>query len=99
MFFFSNNPCGFSFPFQESKNRVSPFLGKWKGHSITKRSGVYGATIAEADTMASLEMDDKGQLVQVFISYCTFFCLVTQKKKKKDEHEKNSVKVSHMIQN
>ncbi|XP_031286749.1 uncharacterized protein LOC116145428 [Pistacia vera] len=28
------------------------FLGNWKGHSVTKRSGVYGATIAEADTVA-----------------------------------------------
>lgn len=50
---------------QVSKNRIIPFLGKWKGHSITKRSGVYGATVAEADTIALLEMDDKGQLIQV----------------------------------
>ncbi|GLT36214.1 hypothetical protein SLA2020_106080 [Shorea laevis] len=48
----------------DSKGRISQFLGKWKGHSVTKRSGVYGATIAEADTVASLEMDDKGQLIQ-----------------------------------
>ncbi|XP_062106582.1 uncharacterized protein LOC133817945 [Humulus lupulus] len=48
----------------DNTDRVSPFLGKWKGHSLTKRSGVYGATIAEADTVASLEMDDKGQLIQ-----------------------------------
>lgn len=52
--------------FQDNTNRILPFLGKWKGHSLTKRSGVYGATIAEADTEASLEMDDKGQLIQVF---------------------------------
>lgn len=32
---------------------------------MTKRSGVYGATIAAAESMASLEMDDKGHLVQV----------------------------------
>ncbi|KAF3444810.1 hypothetical protein FNV43_RR14503 [Rhamnella rubrinervis] len=48
----------------DNTNRIVPFLGKWKGHSITKRSGVYGATIAEADTVVILEMDDKGQLVQ-----------------------------------
>lgn len=46
-------------------NRIVPYLGNWKGRSITKRSGVYGATIAEADTVSSLEMNDKGQLIQV----------------------------------
>ncbi|KAH0973638.1 hypothetical protein GBA52_025794 [Prunus armeniaca] len=48
----------------ENKDRIVPFLGKWKGHSITKRSGVYGSTMAEADTVTSLEMDDKGQIIQ-----------------------------------
>lgn len=48
----------------DSTNRILPLLGKWKGHSLTKRSGVYGATIAEADTIALLEMDGKGQLIQ-----------------------------------
>lgn len=32
---------------------------------MTKRSGVYGATIAKADTVVLLEMDDKGRLIQV----------------------------------
>lgn len=45
-------------------NRIMPHIGRWKGHSVTKRSGVYGATIAEADTTAVLEIDDKGQLIQ-----------------------------------
>ncbi|TXG57621.1 hypothetical protein EZV62_015450 [Acer yangbiense] len=48
----------------DSTDRLAPFLGKWKGHSITKRSGVYGATIAEADTLTLLEMDNNGQLIQ-----------------------------------
>ncbi|XP_019427667.1 PREDICTED: uncharacterized protein LOC109335880 isoform X2 [Lupinus angustifolius] len=48
----------------DTKNRTAPFLGKWKGHSITKRSGVYGSTIAEADTVVIHEMDDNGQLIQ-----------------------------------
>lgn len=47
-----------------------PHIGRWKGHSITKRSGVYGATIAEADTTAILEIDDKGQLIQVLSAPC-----------------------------
>lgn len=49
---------------KENRNRITPFLGKWKGHSLTKRSGVYGATIAEADTISLLELNDKGQLIQ-----------------------------------
>ncbi|XP_004306119.1 PREDICTED: uncharacterized protein LOC101313917 [Fragaria vesca subsp. vesca] len=48
----------------EGTDRILPFLGKWKGHSITKRSGVYGSTMAEADTVASLEIDDNGQIIQ-----------------------------------
>ncbi|KAI4320410.1 hypothetical protein MLD38_033895 [Melastoma candidum] len=49
---------------EESMDRISLFLGSWKGHSITKRSGVYGATLAVADSVASLEMDDNGLLTQ-----------------------------------
>ncbi|GAV61721.1 DUF3598 domain-containing protein [Cephalotus follicularis] len=48
----------------DRKNRITPFLGKWKGHSLTKRTGVYGATVAEGDTISLLGMDDKGQLIQ-----------------------------------
>jgi hypothetical protein len=51
---------------QDTKNRITPFLGKWKGHSVTKRSGVYGSTIAEADTVVLHEMNENGQLIQVF---------------------------------
>lgn len=49
---------------EDTVNRIQPFLGHWKGHSVTNRSGVYGATIAEHETVASLEMGDNGQLVQ-----------------------------------
>lgn len=51
---------------QDVKNRIAPFLGKWKGRSVTKRSGVYGSTIAEADTVVLHEIDDNGLLIQVF---------------------------------
>ena len=38
---------------------------------MTKRSGVYGATLAEADTAVVLKMDSSGQLIQVFrVFYC-----------------------------
>lgn len=50
---------------QDDVNRLLPFLGRWKGSSLTKRSGVYGATMAEHDTIASLEIDESGQLIQV----------------------------------
>jgi len=32
---------------------------------VTKRSGVYGATLAEADTAVVLKMGSNGQLIQV----------------------------------
>lgn len=59
--------------FQDKANRIMPHIGRWKGYSVTKRSGIYGATIAEADTVASLEIDDKGHLIQVF---CALLLLV-----------------------
>lgn len=49
---------------KDNTNRILPYLGKWKGHSITKRSGVYGSTITEADTIAVLEIDDEGRIIQ-----------------------------------
>ncbi|KAK9107423.1 hypothetical protein Syun_023434 [Stephania yunnanensis] len=62
---------GDEFPFlpslENSKNdtsRITPFLGRWKGYSVTKRSGVYGATIAGAETTALLEIDDKDQVMK-----------------------------------
>ncbi|KAL4368365.1 hypothetical protein GQ457_05G009980 [Hibiscus cannabinus] len=47
----------------DGKDRILQFLGRWEGHSVTKRSGVYGSTMAEADTVAFLEMD-KNKLIQ-----------------------------------
>ncbi|CAL9248127.1 unnamed protein product [Arabidopsis halleri] len=49
---------------QNDAERIIPFLGTWKGRSVTKRSGVYGATLSEADIVAVLEINDKGQVVQ-----------------------------------
>ncbi|MBA0818245.1 hypothetical protein Gohar_021680 [Gossypium harknessii] len=48
----------------DGEDRILPFLGKWEGHSVTKRSGVYGSTMTEADTVSYLEMDDKKKLIQ-----------------------------------
>ncbi|KAA3464389.1 Calycin [Gossypium australe] len=48
----------------DGEDRILPFLGKWEGHSVTKRSGVYGSTMTEAETVAYLEMDDKKKLIQ-----------------------------------
>uniref|UniRef100_A0A0E0KJ94 Uncharacterized protein n=1 Tax=Oryza punctata TaxID=4537 RepID=A0A0E0KJ94_ORYPU len=44
-------------------DRISPLLGRWEGRSVTKRSGVYGATLSEADTVVLLEKDRSGQLI------------------------------------
>ncbi|GFP90386.1 hypothetical protein PHJA_001182500, partial [Phtheirospermum japonicum] len=61
-----------SFDDSKDSDRLTPHLGTWKGQSITKRSGVYGATIAEADTIATLEMNGDGQLVQIILSCFVF---------------------------
>ncbi|KAH6803000.1 glutamate NMDA receptor subunit epsilon-1 [Perilla frutescens var. frutescens] len=53
-----------SFDNSKDSDRITPHLGTWKGHSVTKRSGVYGATIAEADTISVLEINEDGQLIQ-----------------------------------
>ncbi|XP_020578575.1 uncharacterized protein LOC110023475 isoform X2 [Phalaenopsis equestris] len=63
--------CISSCSLHDVPDRITPILGQWKGHSITKRSGVYGATIAEAETVAFLELDDNGQLVQDITSTST----------------------------
>ncbi|KAF5795254.1 putative Cell division topological specificity factor MinE, calycin [Helianthus annuus] len=49
---------------KDDASRITPHLGTWKGHSVTKRSSVYGATESEADTVTSLGLDDNGQLIQ-----------------------------------
>ncbi|CAL5370694.1 unnamed protein product [Camellia sinensis] len=49
---------------KDNTNRILPYLGMWKGHSITKRNGVYGSTITEAETIAVLEIDDEGRIIQ-----------------------------------
>ncbi|XP_028096632.1 uncharacterized protein LOC114296534 isoform X2 [Camellia sinensis] len=69
LIFLEERGCGVLIPpsldnSTDNTNRIIPYLGKWKGHSITKRSGVYGATIAEAETITVLEINDEGQLIQ-----------------------------------
>ncbi|CAL5367739.1 unnamed protein product [Camellia sinensis] len=69
LIFLEERGCGVLIPpsldnSTDNTNRIVPYLGKWKGHSITKRSGVYGATIAEAETITVLEINDEGQLIQ-----------------------------------
>ncbi|XP_076926995.1 uncharacterized protein LOC143590380 [Bidens hawaiensis] len=49
---------------KENASRITSHLGTWKGHSVTKRSGVYGATESEAETVTSLTFDETGQLIQ-----------------------------------
>ncbi|THG09401.1 hypothetical protein TEA_022474 [Camellia sinensis var. sinensis] len=75
LIFLEERGCGVLIPpsldnSTDNTNRIIPYLGKWKGHSITKRSGVYGATIAEAETITVLEINDEGQLIQVCGSFC-----------------------------
>lgn len=50
--------------FENNEERINALLGRWSGHSVTKRSGFYGTTIAEADIDLMLERDENGQLIQ-----------------------------------
>uniref|UniRef100_A0A0E0P1K7 Biogenesis factor required for ATP synthase 1-like C-terminal domain-containing protein n=1 Tax=Oryza rufipogon TaxID=4529 RepID=A0A0E0P1K7_ORYRU len=50
-----------------NSDRIAPLLGRWEGRSVTKRSGVYGATLSEADTVVLLEKDRNGQLILMII--------------------------------
>ncbi|CAA6667384.1 unnamed protein product [Spirodela intermedia] len=45
-------------------DRLAPLLGRWEGRSVTKRSGIYGSTIAEAEVVAQLETDGQGRIIQ-----------------------------------
>lgn len=40
---------------------------------MTKRSGVYGATLAKANTVSILEMTNKGQFIQVLGTFSSLF--------------------------
>lgn len=50
--------------YENNEERINALLGRWSGHSVTKRSGFYGTTIAEADIDLMLERDENGQLIQ-----------------------------------
>ncbi|KAH9315159.1 hypothetical protein KI387_023786 [Taxus chinensis] len=58
----STNTCDYYE--KKNKDRINALLGRWLGHSVTKRSGFYGATIAEADFDLKIQMDDNGGLIQ-----------------------------------
>lgn len=49
---------------KDKGNRINQHVGTWKGYSVTKRSGVYGATDAEAETVTLIEIDEMGQVIQ-----------------------------------
>ena len=54
---------------QRNEEKIYALLGRWSGHSVTKRSGFYGTTIVEVDIDLKLEMDEKGQLIQVLTAH------------------------------
>ncbi|KAI5073330.1 hypothetical protein GOP47_0011343 [Adiantum capillus-veneris] len=44
--------------------RLTALLGCWSGHSITRRTGVYGSTLAEDDIRVTYDLRDDGSLIQ-----------------------------------
>lgn len=45
--------------------RVDTVLGKWSGQLVTRRTGIYGATLAECNVQVHYERDDEGKVKQV----------------------------------
>jgi len=44
--------------------RVDAVLGKWSGQLVTRRTGIYGATLAECNVQVHYERDDEGKMKQ-----------------------------------
>ena len=51
--------------FLQDECRLDALLGTWSGHSVTRRSGVYGSTLVEEDTLVTFSLEDNGNLIQV----------------------------------
>ncbi|BBN01581.1 hypothetical protein MPTK1_2g08580 [Marchantia polymorpha subsp. ruderalis] len=49
-------------------DRVEALLGRWEGHAVTRRTGMYGATIAEGDVTVSYDKMEDGRVTQEFTS-------------------------------
>ncbi|RWV99309.1 hypothetical protein GW17_00037790 [Ensete ventricosum] len=50
-------------------DQIAPWVGRWEGHSVTKRSGVYGATIAKIKV--GMYLLDKRKHIIVFLQDIT----------------------------
>lgn len=48
----------------EPQSRLAALLGCWAGHSVTRRTGVYGSTLVEDDVSFTYSMKDDGTLIQ-----------------------------------
>jgi hypothetical protein len=44
---------------------LDALLGTWSGHSVTRRSGSYGSTLVEEDTLVNFTLQENGSLIQV----------------------------------
>ncbi|KAL3696190.1 hypothetical protein R1sor_010266 [Riccia sorocarpa] len=53
-------------PIEEDKvnERLEAILGRWEGHAVTRRTGLYGATIAEGDVTVTYERFEDGTFTQ-----------------------------------
>lgn len=52
-------------------DRVEALLGRWEGHAVTRRTGMYGATIAEGDVTVSYDKMEDGRVTQVHSVHLT----------------------------
>lgn len=45
-------------------NRLDALLGCWSGHSVTRRTEIYGSTVVEEDIKVTFKLEDDGTVVQ-----------------------------------
>ena len=61
--------------FLQDECRLGALLGTWSGHSVTRRSGVYGSTLVEEDTLVTFTLEDNGNLIQVIFQLFDVFLM------------------------
>jgi hypothetical protein len=52
-------------PVDEASKRIHALLGTWSGRLVTRRTGIYGATIVESNVQVVFEKEESGKFLQV----------------------------------
>lgn len=55
-------------PVDEASKRIHALLGTWSGRLVTRRTGIYGATIVQSNVQVVFEKEESGKFLQEIIS-------------------------------